>query len=205
MATNKNEMERKYFPFTLTKVDEKKGTFSGYASIFGVEDAYGDMVDAGAFKKTISEKKRHKLFWSHDAYMPGIGYTEPTEDNVGLRMEDAQLYLDIEMAKAAYINLQNGTLDGLSIGYKTIQEKIDPATNIRHLVEIRLYEISLCNFQACPGAVVLAVKARCADCQRHKDALLEEPGKPTPAAEPQTISEPEILHSLNGLKFNRER
>jgi len=153
------KMETKYFPFTLTKYDEKEGTFSGYASIFGVVDSYNEVVDAGAFTKTLKERKSRTLFWSHDSYRPGVGRTEPVEDKIGLRLDDARLYLDIALAKDIYINMKNGTLDGLSIGYKTMDEWVDPVTRVRHLKEIALWEISLCNFQACPGAVVFDVKS----------------------------------------------
>ena len=199
-------LEKKYFPFTLEKFDEGTGTFSGYASVFGAEDSYGEVVDKGAFKKTLLEKKRHKLFWSHDAGSPGIGYIEPTEDKVGLRFQDAQLYLDIQRAKEAYINLKNGTLDGVSIGYKVVRDYLDPETKLRHLKEIALWEISLCNFQACPGAVVIDVKAnkdanetpltqRCEHCAK---ALPKEPDAVHSDEEPLPIDEPVADHSLSG-------
>ena len=193
-------LEKKSFPFTFEKFDEVTGTFSGYASVFNVEDAQGDVVDHGAFKKTLKEKKRHKLFWSHDSDKPGIGYIEPTEDKAGLRFKDAQLYLDIELARAAYINMKNGTLDGVSIGYKTVKEYIDPTTKLRHLKEIALWEISLCNFQACPGALVLDVKSDESDEEDEEDgtsALTEEPDeKSTLILEPLEIVEPESIHSM---------
>lgn len=198
------DLEKKSFPFTLEKFDEGTGTFSGYASVFGTEDTYGEVVDRGAFKKTLLEKKRHKLFWSHDHGAPGIGYIEPSEDRVGLKFKDAQLYLDIQRAKEAYINLKNGTLDGVSIGYKVIRDYIDPDTKVRHLKEIALWEISLCNFQACPGAVVIDVKAnkdaneapltqRCEHCSK---APQEEPDVAHSELEPLTIDEPVADHSL---------
>lgn len=155
------------------------GSFTGYASIFGVIDTYGDIVDPGAFRKTIKEKKRFKLLWSHNAQDPAIGFVELEEDEKGLRITHGQLYLEMERGREIYINLKNGTLDGLSIGFKTIKESIDRATNERHLKEIQLWEVSLCNFQACPGAVVTDIKA----------LEEEEPGKLTPPApEPPSVS-----------------
>lgn len=154
------KMKVKQFRFKLdaSSVTEA-GKFTGYASIFGQLDSYGDIVDKGAFKKTIKERKRIKLLWSHDAFAPAIGYVELTEDDKGLRVVDGQLYLDIERAKEAYINMKNETLDGLSIGYNIVKESTDRATNERHLKEIALWEVSLCNFAACPGAVVTDVKS----------------------------------------------
>jgi HK97 family phage prohead protease len=157
-----NKAMTKQFRFKLDASGvDIAGKFTGYASIFGKVDSYGDIVDKGSFKKTIKEKgKRFKLFWSHDSRMPAIGYVELEEDEKGLRITDGQLYLEIERSREAYINLKNGTLDGLSIGYETVKETIDRATNERHLKEIDLWEVSLCNFQACPGAVVTDVKCQ---------------------------------------------
>lgn len=155
-----NKMHEAVLKFKLdpTSLDEA-GSFTGYASVFGVIDSYGDIVDRGAFKKTIKEKKRFKLLWSHQSYDPGIGYVELAEDEKGLRIVKGQIYLDIQRGRDAYINMKNGTLDGISIGYITLQEFIDRTTKERHLREVMLMEVSLCNFQACPGAVVDEVKA----------------------------------------------
>jgi HK97 family phage prohead protease len=155
-----DKMKTKQFRFKLdaSSVTEA-GHFAGYASIFGQLDSYGDIVDKGAFKKTLKDRKRIKLLWSHDAFQPAIGYVELVEDEKGLKINEGQLYLDIERAREAYINLKNETLDGMSIGYNTVKETTDRATNERHLKEVALWEVSLCNFQACPGAVVTDVKS----------------------------------------------
>ena len=54
-------------PFSLKgNIDEEKGTFEGYGSIFGGEkDSYkkeywGDIVDKGAFTKTIKKGGRNQ-------------------------------------------------------------------------------------------------------------------------------------------------
>ena len=44
---------------------DEDGTFTGYGSVFGNVDAYGDIVEAGAFAKSI-EKKKPALLWQHD-------------------------------------------------------------------------------------------------------------------------------------------
>jgi HK97 family phage prohead protease len=191
------KMMKKQFRFKLdgTSVDEA-GHFTGYASIFGMIDSYGDIVDKGAFKKTIRDRKRIKLLWSHDAFAPAIGYVELEEDEKGLRVGKGQLYLDIERAREAYVNMKNGTLDGLSIGYNVVKENIDRATNERHLKEISLWEVSLCNFQACPGAVVTDVKSRL-DRLREDIEGIEE-AEITPELRADLIKHIESLIALHG-------
>lgn len=44
------------------------GTFTGYASVFGEPDSFGDTIKPGAFRKTLSERKRTggpAMFWNH--------------------------------------------------------------------------------------------------------------------------------------------
>lgn len=154
--------EIKFYRFKLEDGSlTENGAFKGYASIWGVTDSYGDVVERGAFKKTLKEKKggKIKLLWSHDAYGTPIGYVIATEDEKGLYVE-GQLFLDSNTkAREVYAAMRAGILDGLSIGYRTVKEVIDREANVRRLKEIELFEISICNFQACPGAVVTGVKA----------------------------------------------
>lgn len=49
------ELKHKSLQFELSGVDEEQGIFEGYASVFGVLDSDGDIVDRGAFTKTIAE------------------------------------------------------------------------------------------------------------------------------------------------------
>ncbi len=187
----------KQFRFKLdaSSLDEA-GHFTGYASIFGQLDSYGDIVDKGAFKKTLKDRKRVKLLWSHDSFQPGIGYVELEEDDKGLRVVEGQLYLDIQKAKEAYINLKNGTLDGLSIGYNTVKEVVDRSTNERHLKEVALWEVSLCNFQACPGAVVTDIKSRLSRLREDAEGL--DPAAITPEVRAELTKFIESLIALHG-------
>jgi hypothetical protein len=192
-----DKMKVKQFRFKLDASSvTDAGHFGGYASIFGMLDSYGDIVDKGAFKKTIEERKRIKLLWSHDAFAPAIGYVELAEDKKGLKVVDGQLYLDIERAREAYINMKNETLDGLSIGYNVVKETIDRDTNERHLKEIALWEVSLCNFQACPGAVVTDVKS-VLDQMREEIEEIEEADL-TPELRVELTKNIESLIALHG-------
>ncbi len=50
------ELERKTIGFEIKDLDEEEGTFSGYAATFSDKpDSYGDIIDPGAFKRTISK------------------------------------------------------------------------------------------------------------------------------------------------------
>src|SRR5688572_5019121 len=55
-----NGMERLDRKFCDIKLDDstvKVGAFSGYGAIFGNEDAYGDVIERGAFSTSLQEWK----------------------------------------------------------------------------------------------------------------------------------------------------
>lgn len=147
--------EEKTFKFALQEHDER-GTFKGYASVFGVVDSYRDVVDAGAFKKSLKDNKHFPMLWSHDQYEP-IGIVMGEEDEKGLRIE-GHYNMDVPRAVQTRSLAIQGAVNGLSIGFTTVREAYDKDANVRHLREVKLYEISPCVFQACPGALIAATK-----------------------------------------------
>jgi hypothetical protein len=192
----------KEFPFVLTKMDEEEGTFTGYASIWDMVDSYGDSVQRGAFKKTLKDNDSFPMLWSHYITEP-IGIIAGKEDKVGLAVE-GKINLEVQRGKESRSLMKQGAVNGLSIGYQTLKEDVDRENGTRLLKEIKLWEVSVCVFQACPGATVEAIKAEvvnvagepvelCDDCL----ALLnKEPEQSTPEVKPQTISEPVEDHLL---------
>jgi HK97 family phage prohead protease len=153
----KKRLEIKEIKFTLTDIDDARGTFAGYASIFDVVDSYGDVVVRGAFKKTLREKKQFPILWSHSIMEP-LGVIRGQEDERGLAIE-GELNLDVQRGREIRSLMKQGAVNGLSIGYEVVKEGEDAETRARLLKEIKLWEISPCVFQACPDALVGEVKA----------------------------------------------
>ena len=50
------------------KMDGDSGRFSGYASVFGGVDSYGDTIIKGAFETTLRRDGKPKMFYGHDAF-----------------------------------------------------------------------------------------------------------------------------------------
>jgi HK97 family phage prohead protease len=155
-------MKRKVraFPLELRAIGEDaggEGRFTGYASVFGVEDAYGTIVDKGAFKKTIRENKgKFPLLWMHNPYLP-IGMGDHKEDDHGL-LVDGRLDLNTVKGGETYSGLREGYIDCMSIAFDVISTRmLDEKV---HFTELRLWESSLLvrNFAANPEAVVTDVR-----------------------------------------------
>lgn len=133
-----------------------EGEFIGLASVFGNVDEGGDVVEPGAFKKTLAERGPEvPILWHHDPTQPiGIGRVEETDEGL---LVHGKLELALDEARKAYIRLKRGLVRGLSIGYKTIKDSIEGG--VRRLKELRLYEVSLVTFPMNELARVQQVKS----------------------------------------------
>ena len=172
-------MERKSFPFELEEkgLDPEARTFKGYAAVTGILDDGGDIIDRGAFKKTLDESgHRVKVFYVHQFDEP-IGKPIELEEVPKGRLPKSLtekwpeatggLFVHAYVSETAKGNdaltlMRDGVLDELSIGYKAIKEEMkndgpdDQA--VRHLKEIKLMDVSPVPLAMNPAAVVTDVK-----------------------------------------------
>lgn len=142
-------VEKKQFSFKFDDVDSH-GMIRGFASTFGNEDLGSDIVDKGAFKKTIQENIKWPILADHES-RSHIGFNlRAQETDQGLLVE-GQLNLDVQLAREKYAlakqALKEGATMGLSIGYQTIKAEPDRKNpRIRHIKEVKLWEYSIVPF-----------------------------------------------------------
>lgn len=154
------------FPFQVKDADDT-GTFSGLASVYGNVDLGGDVVERGAFSKTLSENPTVPVLWQHDSReVIGSGVLRNTREGLAI---DATLDMEDPVAQKAYRKLKKGYMKGLSIGFDTMEDEVK--NNIRHLKEIKLWEVSVVTFPMQLGAMVNSVKRM---VQSHKDDFRTE-------------------------------
>lgn len=160
MKTKKTNLKHMALPVSIKSVDEAAGTFTGYASVFGNVDSHREIVDKGAFSKSIKARKKFPMLWSHDTYTPPIGvWSELKEDDKGLYAE-GQLFLENNpLAQQVHAAMKAEILEELSIGYiPKVMTNRDEKTGIRHLKEVDLKEISVVLFASNSEARIDAVK-----------------------------------------------
>lgn len=122
------------------KFDGETGVFSGYASVFGGVDSYGDTIIKGAFESTLRSGKP-KMFFNHEWRMPVGKWTKAREDDKGLWVE-GELTPGLALAQDVRAAMLHETLDGLSIGgwvKKGDYEEVESGRIIRkwsNLVEV---------------------------------------------------------------------
>lgn len=146
------------FNLEVKDFDDEKGQFRGLLSVYDVVDGHGDVVERGAYTKTLQESGGNvPLLWHHNPASP-IGTLSLKDGTDGLEAE-GRLILDdaVPDAKRAYALLKAGVVKGLSIGYRAIKKRQED--KIRRLKEVQLFEGSLVTMPANRFALVTSVKA----------------------------------------------
>lgn len=152
---------------------------TGYAAVFGNVDSHGDIIEKGAFSKTIEAflKRKVNLYSSHSL---------DARDLVGsislLQEDDYGLYFESEVSSAGSaqdiaIKAKEGHLNEVSIGFFiTDKELKKDATGrrIRYIKEIDLIEISLVSRASNPMARTLLVKEEHMSEENNKQEVKQE-------------------------------
>lgn len=149
---------RKFANLELKAVKEN-GTFSGYASVFGEVDLGKDVIERGAFQRSLNERGAGgiRMLYQHDPREPIGAWTLIREDARGLYVE-GKLAPDVSRAKEVHSLMKTGALDGLSIGFQTLRAGKQDGDGVRHILEADLWEISVVTFPMLPTARVCDVK-----------------------------------------------
>ena len=144
-----------------------EGVFTGYASVFGNVDSYGDIVQPGAFVDTLAAWDAKgdpiPLLWGHDMYDPfsNLGaITSATEDATGL-LVTGQLDLSNPKAAQVYKLLKGRRVTDMSFAYHVLEETKKSDGN--HLLKLDLLEVSVVPIGANNETDILTVKAALAD------------------------------------------
>jgi Escherichia/Staphylococcus phage prohead protease len=121
---------------------------AGYASLFGLRDKGGDMVMAGAYKRSLAALfaagQLVKMLWQHDPGQPIGVWDEVREDSRGLFVR-GRILADVARGREAAALVAAGAIDGLSIGYRTLRAQ-KGAGGGRALCDLELWEVSLVTF-----------------------------------------------------------
>jgi HK97 family phage prohead protease len=146
----------------FTGSEIKQGIVEGYFALFNNKDLDGDIIERGAFSKTLAErgpsgKQLIKYLLDHDTKKVVAKITELYEDEKGLKYvakigthtagKDFQ-----EMIESDLINQH-------SFGYKTIKQQYDSLAKANRLKELMMSEGSALQFLgANPETTIISLK-----------------------------------------------
>jgi len=181
--------------FELKREPDEDGSFEGYASVFDVVDLGMDVVAKGAFTKSLGSGRRVKMLWQHSMADPIGVWDEVREDDRGLFVK-GRLLKDVQKGRETMALLKAGAIDGMSIGYRTIEAMAEAGGRVRKLLEIELHEISIVTNPMLPSATVTSVKS--ITTEREFEAFLRDAGYSRKEATALT------LHGFRGLNNLRD-
>lgn len=202
--------------FKTSKFEIKAATdniIEGYAAFFGNVDSYGDIIEQGAFTKTLKENsKRVKVLWQHDTSEPIGKPLEMSQDSTGLYIK-AKISMTDTGRKAMEL-MRDGVIDEMSIGYDVMKDEYKGKN--RMLKELRLWEFSPVTFAANEKARITSAKnfsdllydIKSADANEIKNAIerlnellkaIEPDDKSTQSAQNETDVK-QILSIIRGFK-----
>lgn len=133
---------------------------TGYLSSFGNIDSDNDIMQKGAFSKSISERKNDIFFLNqHNWKQPLAKFAVLQEDEKGLYFETEPI------ANTSYGNdalelYKSGIVKEHSIGFQTLLSDMDMKSGVRTLKEVKLYEGSCVTLGANDQTPFLGLKSK---------------------------------------------
>lgn len=138
------------------KADVDNRTIVGYAAAFGNVDKAREIIEPGAFAKTLQDGMgRLKTFYNH---------SQPIGKPQVAREDDYGLYTESKISKTAKGDeilelVRDGVIGEMSIMYDVVKYEDDADRRIRKLKELRLYEFGPVDFACNEQAVIAGVKS----------------------------------------------
>jgi HK97 family phage prohead protease len=170
---NDMTIHHKSVALDLKREPDDDGMFEGYASVFGVVDQGMDVVERGAFAKSLGTGRKVKMLWQHDQAQPIGVFDKVEEDERGLYVR-GRLLKEVAKGREAMALLRAGAIDSMSIGYRVMDAAPEGDGMVRRLKEIDLHEISLVTFPMLPDAKVTAIKS--IETERDFERFLRDAG-----------------------------
>jgi len=188
--------ETKIFPGYVMKADEDTGIVDAYVSVMGIvdEDIPPDMIEMGAFTKTIQERGPagankirvlHQHRWDEVVGKP-LSLVEHGRDQLpaellkqypeatGGLFAQTQFILDVQRAREDFALYKAGAMSEWSIGFDTLEADFDKSADdesFRRIKEVRLWEYSPVTWGANQATITTNVKE--VDKQVEDDLLVE--------------------------------
>jgi len=174
--------ETKIFPGYVLNADEDTGIVEAYVSIMGIvdEDIPPDMIELGAFKKTIKERGPagankirvlHQHKWDEVVGMPLLlkehsrnrlpaELLEKYPEATGGLFARTQFILDVQRAREDFALYKAGAMSEWSIGFDTMDADLDKTNgeSFRRIKEVRLWEYSPVTWGANQATITTNVK-----------------------------------------------
>ena len=150
-------LERRYLPGEVRAEGDGR-TIRGYAALFGeksLDMGFREVVEPGAFLSSLRRDLAAEpilFLWSHD---PGKPLASTRAKSLELGEDERGLWFKAQLSGSSWardaVDAVRSGLTGSSFGFNVIRDEWRGDT--RHLLEVRLLEISLTPIPAYPGTL----------------------------------------------------
>jgi len=160
--------ERRVMSFETKQYDIKEDSdgefqFAAYGAVFGNKDRGGDILEKGAFKRTIDHNDgRFPLVADHELKLDsrlGVAYAE--EDQTGVKV-DGHINTNTQAGREVASHIRHAQKHdlplGMSFGYEVVKDDFDNEKNARILKEVKNHEFTVTQIPMNPDARVQGVK-----------------------------------------------
>lgn len=171
-------------PFTVRTLQDGSKQVSGYAIVFGSQSqdlgGFSEVCSSQMLTRTLRENPDILLLRDHKQELL-LGRT--TAGTLELRTDETGLFFQARMPQSAtgddtYENVKLRNLTGCSFGFTTVEDSwaVDSDGNVvRTLLDVDLFELSLCSFPAYTSTSVSA-RSRAAELRTRRDDDDDEDG-----------------------------
>lgn len=139
-----------YYKAFESQIEVSDNKVGGYLASFGNLDSDRDVIERGAFSKSLNDRgvnsqtaRKIAYLYQHDMTKPIGRFTTLVEDEKGLYFE--AILDDIQLAQDVKTQYKSGTLNQHSIGFRYVKDKIkyDDKADIFYVKEVDLFEGSV--------------------------------------------------------------
>lgn len=141
------------FDFALdVKAIDADGSIEGLAASYGNVDHGGDVMLPGS---AIIRGKSVPMLLYHDQRRP-VGVWREFKETAGGLLVKGTFAMSTNDGRDAHAMTKDGALAGLSVGYKSLRDKM--VGKARHIAEAIIHEVSLVTIPMNEKAVIVSVK-----------------------------------------------
>lgn len=157
---------------TIKDIDVRKRLVSGYFSAFGNIDHDNDIIEKGAFAKSINERFEKIMYLQQHDWSKPLG--RPTV----LKEDDFGLYFEAEIINTSYGEDQlklyeAGIVKEHSIGFQTVKSDYNSESQIRTIKEVKLYEGSAVTLGANSNTPFLGFKSELKEINEQSNKIIK--------------------------------
>ena len=160
--------------------EQRTATFEGFAARYNEPDLNGDIIEPGAFARTLNRRTAPvRMLFQHASDTPIGRWTAFRETSAGL-VATGELLLASQKARDIFALIAGGALDGLSIGYRTVRARKAHGAKHRRILEADLWEVSIVTFPMAARARITKIESDGTEPSRISPA---RPGASPPVAQ----------------------